>query len=161
MMFCSPQRLATAVLVGAIALASCSAQTGSMLPSSQSATTLSPNGVHGATYPYIAGTYVGTWKQTAGGSQSGLITIKVGQYISYLWGPIRLKYPTHKAHLGFTGFLTESGKHLSIKMRISGRHTHGTGHATVHGSKLSGTIVLPAHGTVPKIIIAFTTLKKG
>jgi hypothetical protein len=161
MMFCSPRRLvAIAVILGAIALGSCSAQTGFTLPSSQSAPTPKP-GAGGATYQYIAGTYAGTWKQIRYyGSESGLITIKVRQYLNYVWGPITLKYSTHRSHLTFTGFLKQRGRHLRFKMRISQRKADDTGHATVDGSTLSGTIVFPARGTAPEIIIAFTTTKR-
>lgn len=161
MMFCTPQRLfAITVVIGAVALVSCSGQTGATLPSSQSATTLRPM-VRGETYPYINGTYVGTWKQVAVyGSESGRITIKIGQYLNYLSGSIKLEYPTHRAELRFTGFLKEHGKHFGFKMRISNRRTRDTGHARVDGSKLSGTIVFPAHGSKPEIIIAFKSEKR-
>jgi hypothetical protein len=161
MTFCSPQRLGIAVVIGAVALSSCSSQTASTLPSSQSATSLNPM-VRGATYPFIGGTYVGTWKETgASGSESGPIKIRIGQYLNYLSGSITLKFPTNRAHLRFTGFLKVRGKHLGFRMRISRRRGQDRGHAAVDGSKLAGTIVFSAHGTVPKIVIAFSTVKKA
>lgn len=160
MTLCSPQRLAIAVVIGAVALASCSAQTGSTLPSAQSATTLSSM-VRGATYPFIGGTYVGTWEETGGsGSESGPMKIKLGQYLNYLSGTISLKFPTQRAHLRFSGFLKVRGKHLVFKMRFSRRRGQDTGHAAVDGSQLSGTIVFQRMGKAVKTI-AFTTAKKG
>ncbi|HEX3671747.1 MAG TPA: hypothetical protein VHT92_08620 [Candidatus Cybelea sp.] len=147
-------------VIGAIVLASCSAQTGSTLPSSQSRATLGSS-LHTASYPNVVGTYTGTWKQTAYyGAESGRITIKVRQYLDYLWGPITLEFAMHRSHLGFTGILKQHGKHLGFDMVINRKRTHDTGHATVDGSKLSGTIVFMAHGSVPKTIIAFTTTKR-
>lgn len=157
----SPQRLiAVAAAIGAIVLASCSTQTGSTLPSSQSTTALSPMAKR-ATYPEIFGTYTGTWKQTAYyGSESGRITIKVRQYLGYLWGPITLEFAMHRSHMGFVGELKERGKHLSFNMQINRKRADDTGHATVDGSKLTGKIVFVAHGKVSATIIAFTTTKR-
>lgn len=157
----SPQRLiAAAAVIAAIALASCSAQSGSTLPSSQSTTTARSR-IRGETYPNVAGTYTGTWKQTAYyGSESGRITIKVRQYIGYLWGPITLEFATHRSHMGFVGELKERGKHLSFNMQINRKHSDDTGHATVAGSKLTGKIMFMAHGKVSAMIIAFTTMKR-
>lgn len=157
----SPQRLiAAAAVIAAIALPSCSAQTGSTMPTSQSTTALSPL-TKRASYPEIFGTYTGTWKQTAYyGSESGRITIKVRQYIGYLWGPITLEFAKHRSHMGFVGELKERGQHLSFNMQINRKHSDDTGHATVAGSKLTGKIVFMAHGKVSAMIIAFTTMKR-
>jgi hypothetical protein len=113
-----------------------------------------------ATYPYIAGTYIGTFEQTGGtGPQSGPITIKISQYLDYLSGLIKLKYSSHRARLRFSGFLKQRGNRLGFKMKVAWRRTYAPGHARVESSNLSGRILLPAHDSVPETIIAFKTQK--
>lgn len=158
----SPQPRATIVaLVGAIVLGSCSVRQLPVVPSSQAAIAPAPSAGAPAGIPSIAGTYSGTWKQTGGsGPQSGAITIEVHQYISYLSGPILLKYPPHRAHLTFAGILEKLGKHVSFDMKVRWKSAHGRGDATVAGSKIFGSIVFPAQGSLPKTIISFTTMKR-
>ena len=161
-MFCRPQpRAAIAVLVAAIALGSCSTRPLLVLPSSQAAIAQAPRERAPASIPYIAGTYVGTWKQTGGtGPQSGATTIEVRQYVSYLSGPILLKYPSHRAHLTFSGILEELGKHLSFDMKLRWKSARGRGDATIAGSKIFGKMVFPARGSLSKTLISFTTKKQ-
>jgi hypothetical protein len=162
MISCRPQPRATIVaLVGAIALGSCSTPPLPISRSSQAAIEPAPSDGAPAGIPNVAGTYFGTWKQTGGtGPQSGAIRIEVRQYVSYLSGPILLKYPSHRAHLTFAGILEELGKHLSFDMKLRWKSAHGRGDATVAGSKIFGTMVFPAQGSLPKTIVSFTTKKR-
>ena len=162
MISCRPQpHTAIVVLVGAIALGSCSTRPLPVLPSSQAAIAQAPIESAPFTIPYVAGTYFGTWKQTGGtGPQSGAIRIEVRQYFSYLSGPILLKNPSHRARLTFAGILEKLGKHVSFDMKLRWKSAHGRGDATVAGSKIFGTMVFPASGSLPKTIISFTTKKR-
>jgi hypothetical protein len=162
MISCRPQRhTAIVVLVGAIALGSCSTRPLPVLPSSQAAIAQAPIESAPVSIPYVAGTYFGTWKQTGGsGPRSGAITIEVRQYVSYLSGPILLKNPSLRAHLTFAGILEELGKHISFDMKLRWKSARGRGDASVVGSKIFGTMAFPARGSIPKTIISFTTKKR-
>jgi hypothetical protein len=114
-----------------------------------------------ADYARVAGTYVGTFKQTGGsGPQSGAITIKVRQYVTYLSGPMVLRYPSHQSRLTFKGILEQSGRHVSFDMKLRWGRAHGRGNAAVDRSKIVGTIVFPAQSSFPKTTITFTTKKR-
>jgi hypothetical protein len=162
MMFYRPRRLtAIATIIGATVLGACSARTGPVVPAWQPAMTRAPMESGPLSIPYVAGTYVGTYKQTGGtGPQSGSITIRLRQYVSYLWGPIVLRYPSHRARITFSGILEERGKQVSFDMKLRWRGAHGRGDATFDGSKLYGKIVFPARGSVPKTTIVFTTKQR-
>ena len=144
-----------------VTIASCSTGAGSITPAMQPAS-LHTIGEQ-ASVPNVAGTYVGTWKQTGGGKppETGTVTVTLHQSASKISGKIAAKYKSHTYDLSLTGTVKAAGKGASLQFTVKSHLGNGKGNGTVLDSKLTGTIIFPAHGSVPKTTITLTASKKN